>query len=860
MPPPTKTIKATELYYNKQDIDLLLNVETTREDYPKDEDLFITVEEQTKLRNLIKGAKYDVGGGCYKKLVDYQKKTYGDDTVGRNYPNKSSVQGIWKQIRTVVFDEHVIGFDMSNSQPAILLQLCNQHAPNDKFEYLEKYVANRDKVRKELMDFYKLPKSTIKTFMISLCFGASINKIYKDHDLPPNDFLDGFHKDTTKIKKETCRSFPGFDKVERVYKYRKENKMLKKGYSSMADSSIATYLQDIEGNIMLIIYEALKKDVKVVSVIHDEICLAHDDYVRDNKEAIMCKMENLVESKLNFKIKFHSELYKKDEEFVKRHTEFLRQLKSEPDDVRNGKRLYEILKDSVCKSKLMGKFMYDENKGIWTSEEDDFKTIVYRYASDFVQTKADKDGYIVEHHERDIGTMYKNIMSYFWTLVDNEKPLNTDNNRGYLLFRNGVLDCFNMKMLSFDPKYHFTKRINRDFNIDMDYTEYMETVKQKIFETAYTTGDGNTEKMDYFLEILAIALMEGGVDKKYLTMLGATNSGKGVLTAFLRNSFDEFVTTFNTSVLMVGQNSNLEDASKWRFLTKCYDSRIMIGNEIAIQSDDTTDAFGHRKKTERPLNIDMIKTLVSGGDAVEARRMRENEITIVNKAFVLMLANDMPKTNADPAFANRTLVINAERSSTMEDNFNNELFFKADLNIKEWIETDSACNGLIMLMCETYKKVKRNRTPTPQWVLQTVNDYVKCESAMEWVHDNYDVYMGDIQKDFNAKKGNRQYYTVDWNKVGDNCVRADVMYALYKDGGGTDSMTKFGKLLTENGIILCSRKVKGVNITYRVGVSIMKDDGMKFRSDDDDTDSDCDDRISATRTRTPFEMAFGSSC
>jgi hypothetical protein len=475
--------------------------------------------------------------------------------------------------------------------------------------------------------------------------------------------------------------------------------------------------------------------------------------------------------------------------------------------------------------------MYDDQEGYWTCDETEFKKIVYRHSSLFVQTKTDKDGFIVEHHDRDLGSMYKNIMEKFWTLVKNHRPLNTDHNRGFLLFRNGVLDCYNFEMLEFDPKYNFTKRINRDFCVDRDFTQSMKMVKEKIFETAYSTGDGNTEKMDYFMEILSVALMEGGVDKKYLTMLGETNSGKGVLTAFLRNSFDEFVSTFNTSVLMVGQNSNLEDASKWRFLTKCYDTRIMIGNEIAIQSDDATNTFGHRERRERPLNIDMIKTLVSGGDAVEARRMRENEITIVNKAFMLMLANDMPKTNADDSFMNRSLVINADRSSTTEATFDECVFFKAEPDIKQWITKDENCDALIALMCSIYTKVKHNRTPTPDWVIQAVSEYVKCEGSFEWVKQNYNVYKGDVSKDFDAVKG-KQYYNVDWNKVGEYSVRADIMYNLYRDGGGTDSMTRFGSMLTKHNIILARKKIKGVNVGFRVGVARLTDD-IYFSTDHD---------------------------
>tara|TARA_R100001198_G_C5235697_1_gene213693 strand:- start:338 stop:2857 length:2520 start_codon:yes stop_codon:yes gene_type:complete len=837
MPRPTITIKATELYFNKDDITTLLNVDTQTVNYPNDIENFITKEEQTKLRNIISGSKFDFGKNCYKKQVQFQKKKYENIPYGRLYGDKLSIQASWKPIRKVVFDKRVLGVDIENSQPNTLLQLVKKHSPKTDVKYLERYVNNRNEEREKLMNHYNLPQKTIKTIIISLCFGQDIKEISKKYNIEPNEFLTGFYEDTTLIKKETCKTFPEYDVAEKVFQYRKDSGLLKK-YKTIENSSIAMYLQNIEGDMMLIMYDVIKNDVQVVTVIHDEICFEINDYVENNKEGIMCKMQQAVKDKMGFVINLQDSGYIKNKQFIDNHIEFKRQLKEEPDDVRNGRVLYEILKDSVLKTKKQGRWMFDDLKGIWTCDEDDFETIVYRHSSEFVQTKTDKDGFIIEHHERDMGTMYRNIMKYFWTLVDINDPLNADNNRGFLLFKNGVLDCFNMEMLPFDPKYHFTKRINRCFDIEKDHTENMQLVKQKIFETAYTTGNGDTEKMDYFMEILSVALMEGGVDKKYLTMLGETNSGKGVLTKFLGNAFDEFISTFNTSVLLLGQNSNLEDSFKWRFLTKCYDTRIMIGNEIDIQSDDTTDAFGHKKKKERPLNLTMIKMLVSGGDPIDARRMREDEKTIINKAFVLILANDMPKTNGDKPFKDRSLVINAERSSTTQDNFNPELYFQADTDIKQWIETHDARDGLIALMCDIYKKVKHNRRPTPEWVLQTVNEYVKCESAFQWVNDNYDIYKGNVEKDFDAVKG-KQYYTVNWNKVGNNCVRADVMYSLYKDSGGTDSQTKFGTMLTDNGIILCRKKNKGSHVFFRVGVSMMKDDEKKpidFRSDDESDD------------------------
>lgn len=859
MPPPTKTIKATELYYNKKDIDLLLNVDTTREDYPKDEDLYMRTDELTKLRNILRGAKYDVGEGCYKKTIVFKKKKYGDIEYGRLYPDNKktatgqtitvySIQSRWKLVRQTVFDNHIIGFDLINSQPSVLLQLCNKYAPNDKFEYLEKYVSTRDTIRQELMDYYKLPKRTIKNIMIGMCFGQELKNIYKKYSITSHDFLDGFYKDTTKIKKITCHKFPDFHKAEQVYDHRKAEGTLKK-YNTIENSSIAMYLQNIEGDIMLTIYDALKKeDLTVATVIHDEICFRNNDYIKNNKEAIMCKMEETIKSKMDFDVKFHSETYKKDDEFVKRHTEFQKieeEIEDIGDDVRNGKRLFEALKDKVNSSSLQGEFMYDDERGLWVHEEKKIKRIVYRLSDILYSTKMNKDEKLVKRNWRDLGSMYKNIMEFFWSLVDDTEELNPDKNKGYLLFKNGVLDCYNFKMLPFSPEYNFTKRINRNFDINKDYSEDKKLICEKIFETAYTDGGGNTERMDYFMELLSIAIMEGGVDKRYLTMLGETNSGKGVLTSLLRKSFDEFITTFNTSVLLQGENSNLEDASKWRFLTKCYDGRIMIGNEIAIQSQDTTNAFGHKKRTEKGLNVAMLKTIVSGGDSVEARRLRENEISIINRSFVLMLANDMPKTKADEALADRTLILEGSRSSTVKETYDEKLFFKADPSIKDWITKVETRDAFVALMCQVYKQKKNNRTAVPDWIINKVQEFVEVNSSLQWVKDNYEVYNGDIMRDFDAVKG-KQYYTVDWNKVNNCCVRADVMYDLYKDGGGMDSIAKFGSMLTNNGIILCRKKIKGSQFSYRVGISMLKDDindKLNFRSDDEDDDSDCDNDI-----------------
>ena len=63
------------------------------------------------------------------------------------------------------------------------------------------------------------------------------------------------------------------------------------------------------------------------------------------------------------------------------------------------------------------------------------------------------------------------------------------------------------------------------------------------------------------------------------------------------------------------------------------------------------------------------------------------------------------------------------------------------------------------------------------------------------------------------------------------------MYNLYKDAGGTDSENKFGRVLTDNGILLAKKSVKGSGVKMRVGVRLLKDD-PQWRKGGDDEDID----------------------
>jgi hypothetical protein len=838
---PQPSITCTERYYNVDDLNVLLNIDTSQ--LPDDYSMYIVDKEQCKLKSLMKGTKKHRDG--YKcKTVNFSKKLYGKvGQYGRLIADRPSLQSCWKFPRTIACAGKIKGFDLSNSQPRILKQLCDLYVPDKKFNFLTALCSNRDNIRSDIAKHYDVSIGTAKELMIRLCFGGSVSKWREDFNVEKSlkdmDFVRGFHRDVQSIMNTYAKDhFKDYQRALDAFDHMKKSKPEEMKKKKRERTALALYLQNIEGDIILTMASCLTTmNIEVLTPIHDELNVFSSD-IDGKADDIMKTLEKAVMDEHGFQIKLKIEDYTMTENFktmLENHKKFTLIIPDEPDDVINGNRLYELMKDRCNFSKELGRFMYDDRSGLWVSDADGMMRIMYSFQSEFIQTKETENGRKISY-SRDFGNMVPNIMKQFWMRVKITDPIDCDNNRGYLLFNNGVLDCYKFKMLPFDQKYHFTRKINRDFDPSSVSNELIDELNTKIFESAYTDGKGDKTRMDYFMEIVSIALMEGGVDKKMMTMLGETDCGKGVLTQLLSQAFGEYISFFNTNVLLKGTNASLEDASQWRFLLPCYDTRLMIGNEIAVKCEEDLNGYGRREKREVPFNIDMIKTLVGGGDSVKARGLYKDEMSIVNKAFVMILANDMPKTSSDPAYIKRQLIMNACRSSTSDEVFDTSLFFKADPTIKEWIKRVDVRDAMVALMCRTYGRCKLNRTPVPDWIKMTVSEYVQTTAASSWVKENYDVYGGNALVDFDGAQSAEGIYRFDWDKVGEWALPFDVMFKVYKDSGGRDSSTKFGRMLTANGIYLAMRKRGGRAVRYRVGVRVsdgdLDDDSVKTSIDD----------------------------
>ena len=318
-----QSIKVTETYNNEY-LQTLLNVDTKHKDYPKDgnkNNQFISTEEHTKLSKLLrkKSTVFNKKLNIYTNQVEFAKKVYKDPkteeeiSYGRLYGDTKSIQSAWKFIRKVASNGKVIGFDLSNSQPNILNQLCKKYVPEKKFTHLDAYTRNRDAMKREIEKYYNCLPDVAKNLIIRLCFGGEIQEWKTDWDITVDDdlaFVLGFEKEMKDIRETFAQQFPEYGIAAKVFTIRRNTGKIEAGKCPRR-SMIASYLQNIEGDMLLHWANDVlpKLNVEVATPIHDEINVLASDYVLENKDMIMRKLEQSTKEKFGFDVILKEENY-----------------------------------------------------------------------------------------------------------------------------------------------------------------------------------------------------------------------------------------------------------------------------------------------------------------------------------------------------------------------------------------------------------------------------------------------------------------------------------------------------------------------------------------------------------------------
>jgi hypothetical protein len=180
--------------------------------------------------------------------------------------------------------------------------------------------------------------------------------------------------------------------------------------------------------------------------------------------------------------------------------------------------------------------------------------------------------------------------------------------RGKLCFKNGVLDFTHRRFTKWEDikpedEVFSTTFINRNYN-PIKNKAIMEEVVERIFKPLFSD--------DYQTAINMLSRMIAGhvEDKIWALYIGNRNCGKGVLEAYFRSTFQDYITAISSDLFISkGNREGITDVKDMGWLMDCEMKRI------AFMSESLEKVVSDGNK---------YKAFMSGGDWKKGRRMREN--------------------------------------------------------------------------------------------------------------------------------------------------------------------------------------------------------------------------------------------
>jgi hypothetical protein len=275
-----------------------------------------------------------------------------------------------------------------------------------------------------------------------------------------------------------------------------------------------------------------------------------------------------------------------------------------------------------------------------------------------------------------------------------------------LCFKDGVL---NFKEKTFTewasvPKntIYTTIIIDRPFKSYFNNPDriYINKIKEDIYENMY--GLKTKEALTFFSR----AISGNNGDKNFQSYTGNRNCGKGVLFDGQKASFGDYVIPFNLdNMLSCRENKKSSDNAKENaWLMPMEYARLGI-------SQETEEDEGQTKK-ELKVSNKVMKSIMSGGDGVEARGMRENirhftlDVTLCSFGNFVMKISGSDSGEQHLKYSSVKQFVTQEKYNESKmlygEDFVSSLAIK-DPNLKNKVKTDlNYINALVYLIYENY--------------------------------------------------------------------------------------------------------------------------------------------------------------
>jgi len=657
---------------------------------------------KSQLYNLSRYKKSRKHGNAVEVVYHYGKGCEKDQ-LGRLYPHDNiGLQAFPHDMRNPLLEKHYWDCDIENAHYIFLAKLAEEwNLKNDNIKF---YINNRD----ECLLMVSSNRATGKTSYLKVAYGGQI-KLYSEHYNDDGVEPEGDITHLKKVEKEMVSI------VDMCWAKFPQYHYIVKKKANPKYSLFALILQTEERKCLLAMDEYLKTQGRQMDIlIHDGGEVRKLDGETKFPEHLLRGMEQAVMTATGYAVRVSVKPFR--HHFKMPDTTQMEII----DDEYAGRRFVSICADKIARD---GEDVYyfNDQTGMWENTETAFRTAVIQ----------NKDKLIFKNGEELInyGGKETNVMAMKkWILPSLEDTKfitrNADSSKHKLLFANGIFDFNTGFTEGFNPAIVFNKRIDRPFPKERN-EELIKKVNNILFVNAFDEGEGKSVG-EYLKKALCMGLIGDYRRKKFHFGLGEANCGKGVLVGAMKGAFNDYITEWDANNIKYNPRNGQDEAKKMAWMKELVGCRLAFSNEIRMD--------------KVPIDGNQMKALSSGGDEMKFRTNFKDEVKLINRCSMWLMANDLPEiTPKDSGTTERIRVARYRLrfvSKPLEECSADER--PKDESLKD-VFSDNADykNALFHLMVDTYHGMAEGER---KWNGKLYEPKAVMEDTKEWA--------GDVNGDF----------------------------------------------------------------------------------------------------------------
>ena len=618
-------------------------------------------ETVKQVKDLYENAKQSNRYNVSTVTYEYSKKTtLGRLGYGRLYAVElGSLERIERTVRHSLCANLYWDIDMVNAHPTILSQLAAKHGVDMK--NLTYYVENREKVLAHMVREYNIKRGEAKEWVIQCIFGSKMTEL---------QFLQRELKELADVLSSVYAEL--YDNIQLL---KKKNRI----------GCFISYVAQTEEckclRAMIDFFESRGRRVGVLS--YDGCMILKDAGEPAFPEALLRECEAFILERTGFSLKLAVKHMEISPDFNHGGGALY---KSEVDDLYMTKKFVLSMGDNLQLDSTEGVVVYDPSTGLWDNKDKTLRKAMCsaNLVEDTPEGVVNYSGYAYKQ-DQVVKILPSQLSETDFVFRAMKRSI------GKFLFTNGIYDVVTRTFKEgYDPSLYFCTRINRAFPKVRDEAK-IARVNRLIFQDPFLESE--QELGVYYKKVISRAVAGYFEDKTFIIGVGTPNSGKGVLTTALQQTFGEYIGDFQADSFKINKFGSQDAAKELSWMQAFWKRRLGISNETGPESVYS----GTR-----------MKAASSGGDRITSRLNFQDEKAMVNMATLLMLCNDIPKIHPiDTALINRLVIVEYKLSFVDTPSLPHER--QLDSSVRNLFDTDEYRDAFFWVLMDAFEGKKPAR-------------------------------------------------------------------------------------------------------------------------------------------------------